>query len=256
MHPTTININNIHQQHTTTMLSSLYPRIHQSMYACSFCTSPNHVLRECTDRRLDRFEVLCRAKKHDYLENVNNHVHEPFHTIRSQQMFTSWLRNHYDTGTEETRKVVRCFAQKKCLASAFTTTRYMDIMVYHIMMYFYDVPMSQRPIHPEAEEAEDFLSFSSIPKPWLVVVEGAAEEEEEEEDCAVCLTVPKDTRFGCQHAFCQACVGNLLVCAHRERKEAHCPLCRETVASVTTTTGNAHITSWSHLCRKTHALPK
>jgi hypothetical protein len=231
------------------------------MYACTFCASPNHVLRECNDHRLDRFEVLCRAKKHDYLDNNNYHrnhgIEESISMLRSQQMFTSWLRDYYDTVTEETRRVVRSFAQKKCLASTFTTTRYVDIMIYHIMMYFFELPLPNRRREEEAEETEDFLSFSSIPKPWLVVEEEQAEEQAEEEDCAVCLIVPKDTRFGCQHAFCQACVGNLLDCAHRERKEAHCPLCRETVTSVTTTTGNArNIASWSHLCKLTHALPK
>jgi Zinc finger, C3HC4 type (RING finger) len=246
------------------MLSSLYPRINQSMYACTFCASPNHVLRECNDRRLDRFEVLCRAKKHDYLDNNyhrNHGIEESISMLRSQQMFTSWLRDYYNTVTEETRRVVRSFAQKKSLASTFIYGRYVDIMIYHIMMYFFELPLPNRRRREveEVEETEDFVSFSTIPKPWLVVVEEQQEQEqeqaEEEEDCAVCLIVPKDTQFGCQHAFCQTCVGNLLDCAHRERKEAHCPLCRETVTSVTT--GNArNIASWSHLCKLTHALPK
>ena len=258
---------------STQMLSSLYTRIHtpMSLYACTFCASPNHVLRQCTDRRLERFEVLCRAKKADYIDNdmrgmpvhytnINTDTQERVrHMLRAQRMFTSWLRNYHDAGTEEDRKVMRCFAQQKCLTSAFTTMRYMDIMIYQIMMYFFELPMAYRPIQTEEREGEGggegdgFLSFATgVAKPWLVVEK---EEEHTTEDCAVCLTAPTDTHFGCQHAFCQGCVGHLLEIAHRDGKSAHCPLCRDSVTSVTTTTSPQNLAAWSHLCRYTRVLP-
>lgn len=56
-----------------------------------------------------------------------------------------------------------------------------------------------------------------------------------EEDCPVCLETKTPAHFlkmGCNHGFCNTCVGKIIATAVPKLQEVHCPLCRDELREI------------------------
>jgi len=195
---------------------------------------------------MERFEVLCRAKKYDY-EN-------------SQDMFKRWLQNYYNDESDDKKKTIIYFAVKKTTS---TVTNHIDQIIQKITDFIFENNIYNRNPEPEPEpETEDFIPFSIEPeidpetritfveRYWhhnfteriiterirknIQIVLDISQRSRVRKECAICLERKTTTEFACMncnHSFCVSCVQQLL----ESQTETRCPCCRRNTTNITVT---------------------
>jgi len=206
---------------------------------CYYCQG-NHILLQCSDSRLQRFEVLCRAKKYDY--------------EYSQDGFKNWIRDYYNNETDENKKMIVCFAIKN--TTAFSGERINEI-INKITDFIFENRSYRNSITEQGGE-EDFLAFSNyddeeeqqvvlperywhqrVPRKSIEIVLYPKPETSMKYDCGICLECKPESKIvslNCNHNFCESCVEKIL----KNDAETKCAYCRCNTTHITVTNAETH----------------
>jgi hypothetical protein len=93
---------------------------------------------------------------------------------------------------------------------------------------------NRRQFETETETEKEKLNIKN--KPYLIFEEKKQQQQQQQqqEECGICYeTITKAGSFQCQHQYCMDCIEKLF-----QYSNYNCPLCREPISQITTTTTN------------------